>query len=38
MYAAAVDPTLAVAGRNMAQAAAQVWQNHGDTGSIPEKL
>jgi hypothetical protein len=32
MYAAAVDPTLAVAGRNMAQAAAQVWQNPGDTG------
>ncbi|MDQ1855129.1 SusC/RagA family TonB-linked outer membrane protein [Chryseobacterium sp. WLY505] len=32
MYAAAVDPTLAVAGRNMAQAAAQVWKNPGDTG------
>ncbi|AZB10469.1 SusC/RagA family TonB-linked outer membrane protein [Chryseobacterium sp. G0162] len=32
MYAAAVDPTLAVAGRNMAQAASNVWQKPGDTG------
>ncbi|MDC8102079.1 SusC/RagA family TonB-linked outer membrane protein [Chryseobacterium rhizosphaerae] len=32
MYAAAVDPTLAVAGRNMAQSAAGFWQNPGDTG------
>lgn len=32
MYANAVDPTNAVAGYNVAQAAANYWQNPGDTG------
>lgn len=32
MYAAAVDPTLAKGGRNMAQEAANMWRKEGNTG------